>query len=105
MNARPWRQGGKVPQNVYAADGFPIAQFHDATTAALVVEAVNRLGADQATPPTAPEQQAKIEALAEALEPFAALSGRCGCTVVAEYGTLCWHDRARAALRLVGRLP
>lgn len=35
-----WRQGRKVPQNVYDGDK-PIAQFHDAATAAIVVSAVN----------------------------------------------------------------
>lgn len=45
MTPTPWRQGSKVPQNVYAANGAPIAQFHDASVASLVVAAVNRCAA------------------------------------------------------------
>jgi hypothetical protein len=61
---QPWRVGSRVPQNVYAGDR-PIAQFHDADTAALVVKAVNSLR----EPETAQEvRRAALEEAARLVE-------------------------------------
>jgi len=39
----PWKQGSKVPLNIYDSNGEPVCQCHDAEHAELIVLAVNTM--------------------------------------------------------------